>query len=78
MQLKLYSYMSPKSGPSVLKTKGTKGTQVHLLYPFYFMLFAFSLTSTYAPYHVLFSTRVAPDHPPQLTLLKSTKHINKD
>jgi len=52
------SHMSPKSGPSVLKTKETKGTYVYLLYAFYFMRFAFS------PYHLLFSTRVVLHHPP--------------
>ena len=28
------SYMSPQNGQSVLKTKETKGTQVHLFYVF--------------------------------------------
>ena len=44
-ETKNVSHMSPKSGQSVLKTKETKGTQVHLFHAFYFMLYAFALLS---------------------------------
>jgi len=72
--------MSPKGSLSVLEIKETKGTKTHLLYALCFLLytFAFSLSSTYAPYHLHFSTRVVPHHPPYLTLIKPAKHINKD
>ena len=49
-ETKNVSHMSPKSGPSVLKTKETKGTYVHLFYAFYFMLYAFALLSL--PHHL--------------------------
>jgi len=44
-ETKNVSHMSPKSGQSVLETKETKGTYVHLLHAFYFMLYAFALLS---------------------------------
>ena len=44
------SHMSKKSDQSVLKTKETKGTLIHLSYAFYFMLYAFALLSP--PHHL--------------------------
>jgi len=49
-ETKNVSHMSPKSGQSVLKTKETKGTYVHLLHAFYFMFYAFALLSP--PHHL--------------------------
>ena len=49
-ETKYVSHMSPKNGQSVLKTKETKGTYVHLLHAFYFMLYAFALLSP--PHHL--------------------------
>jgi len=49
-ETKNVSHMSLKSGHSVVKTKETKGTLVHLLYAFFFMLYAFILLSP--PHHL--------------------------
>jgi len=49
-ETKNVSHMSPKCGHSVLKTKETKGTYVHLLYVCFFMLYVFALLSP--PHHL--------------------------
>jgi len=49
-ETKNVSHMSLKSGHSVLKTKETKGTYVHFLFAFFFMLYAFALLSP--PHHL--------------------------
>ena len=49
-ETKKVPHISPKSGQTVLKTKETKGTLVHLLYAFHFMLYVFVLLSP--PHHL--------------------------
>jgi len=49
-ETKNVSHMSPKSGQSMIKTKETKGTYVHLHHAFFFMFYAFALLSP--PHHL--------------------------
>ena len=50
-ETKNVSHISLKSGHSVLKTKKTKGTQVHLLYAFFFKL----MPLLYSLLHIIYA-----------------------